>query len=88
MGATSIRLELDDDLAVLLAEQGRDLGEVVRERLVFDLYRRGVVSGGWVRDRLGLEFMDFVRRTRAAGIPYFNYEPDELEHELRPFERP
>jgi hypothetical protein len=82
MGDTHIDLTLDDDLAALLAEQGRDLGEVVRERLVFDLYRRGVISSGKGAALLGWDRLTFIQRTGLAGIPYFTYDPGEVEREL------
>jgi hypothetical protein len=68
MAADQIQFDLDDDLAALLAEEGRPLAEVVRERLVFDLYRRGVISSGKGAALLGVGLADFARMAFDLGV--------------------
>lgn len=80
-------IELGEDLAPFVADLERPLSDVVRELLVIDLYRRGVISSGRGAELLGWSKLAFIQHTGKLGIPYFRYTEDEWEAERQASER-
>ena len=77
-------VNLGDDLTAILEAQGEDLVEgSVKEAVVLYLYQRGVISSGKAGELLGMKRFDFVRYASDLGIPFYNYDPAELERELK-----
>ena len=64
----------------------RELGEpagVVKECVVLELYRRGLLSSGKAAELLGMQRVAFIRYTRRLGIPFLSMTDDEWEEEVR-----
>ena len=64
----------------------RELGEPetsVKECVVFELYRRSLLSSGKAAELLGMERLEFIRYTGRLGIPYLRMTQDEWTEELR-----
>ena len=80
MGA--IPVELDQDLVALLEELHRPAKETARELMVLELYRQGDVSSGRAAQLLGMDREEFIRYASKQGIPYFQFEGEELQREL------
>ncbi len=61
-----------------------DLGEELgaREMIVFELYRRSLVSSGRVAALLGIPRIDFIQRASELGIPYFRFTEEEWKAEV------
>src|SRR5688500_2365523 len=78
----SENLKIDDRLAKILKEKGVPLDESVKELIVFELYRRGEISGGKGTELLGIDRLDFIRRADALGIPYFRFTEEEWREEM------
>ena len=62
-------LDLGEDLSGFLATLGQPIDRTAREMIVFELYRRGLVSSGKAAELLGIPRLDFIRRTSDLGIP-------------------
>jgi predicted HTH domain antitoxin len=75
------RLELDADIVALLEAQDRPIQETARELIVLELCREGRLSGGRAAEILRLSREDFIRRAADRGIPYFQFDADELRRE-------
>jgi hypothetical protein len=52
------------------------------------LYRRHVISRGRAAEILRLNFEEFLRLSNATGIPYFDFDAEDIEYELRAARRP
>jgi len=50
--------------------------------IVFELYRRGVISAGKGAALLEMSRLDFIQRTSELGIPYFRFTDDEWQAEV------
>jgi hypothetical protein len=64
-------LDLGEDLSGFLATLGQPIGQTAREMIVFELYRRSLVSSGKAAELLGIPRLEFIQRTSELGIPYF-----------------
>jgi len=65
-----------------LAALGQSPGLMAREMIVFELYRRGLVSSGKAAELLRISRLEFIRRASDLGIPYFRFTEDEWEAEI------
>ena len=74
--------DLGEDLTGLLATLGEPIGQTAREMIVFELYRRGLVSSGKGAELTGISRLDFIQRTSELGIPYFRFTEDEWQAEV------
>ena len=75
-------LDLGEDLSGFLATLGRLIDQTVREMIVFELYRRGLVSSGKAAELLGISRLEFIQRASELGIPYFRFTEDEWRAEV------
>jgi predicted HTH domain antitoxin len=82
-------LELDEDLLFFLRKIDGPVEKTARECIVLELYRRGIMSGGRAAELLGMSRGDFIDYANCRlGISYFNMTPEELDEELKGFDRP
>jgi predicted HTH domain antitoxin len=70
-------LDLGEDSSGFLATLGKPIGQTGREMIVFELYRRSLISSGKAAELLGVRRLDFIRRASELGIPYFRFTEDE-----------
>jgi predicted HTH domain antitoxin len=75
-------LDLGEDISGFLATLGRLIDQTVREMIVFELYRRGLVSSGKAAELLGIPRLEFIQRASELGIPYFRFTEDEWRAEV------
>src|ERR1017187_2706106 len=75
-------LDLGEDLSGFLATLGQPIGQTAREMIVFELYRRSLVSSGKAAELLGIPRLEFVQRASELGIPYFRFNEDEWQAEV------
>ena len=80
MAATT--LKIGEDLSAILAKLGQPVEQAAREMIVFELYRRSLISSDKAAALLALERFDFVQRASDLGIPYFRLSDDELQAEV------
>jgi predicted HTH domain antitoxin len=78
---STLKPELEDDLAALLQSLNQPLERAVREILVLELYRRGSISSGKAAELLGLPRADFIRHASSLGIAYLALTEDEWKAE-------
>jgi predicted HTH domain antitoxin len=76
-------LHIDNDLMAILERESEPIDQVARELIVFELYRRGTISGGKAAQLLGMERYAFIKRAASLGIPYFQITPEELDAEVK-----
>ena len=70
-------LDLGEDLSGFLATLGRLIDQTVREMIVFELYRRGLVSSGKAAELLGIPRLEFIQRASD-----FRFTEDEWRAEV------
>jgi predicted HTH domain antitoxin len=77
-----VRIDLDDELVAVLEEVGRPARQSVRELIVLELYREGLISSGRGAELMGVLRADFIKRAGQQGIPYFQMTREELRREI------
>jgi predicted HTH domain antitoxin len=75
-------LDLGQDLVDFLASLGEPIKQTAREMIVFELYRRGLVTSGKAAELLGIPRLEFIRRASEFGIPYFRFTEEEWQAEV------
>jgi predicted HTH domain antitoxin len=75
-------LDLGGDLSGFLATLSQPIERTARETIVFELYRRSLVSSGKAAELLGVSRLEFIQRTWELGIPYFRFTEDEWQAEV------
>ena len=78
----STNLELGEELGDLLAKLGQPVEQTAREMIVWELYRRSLISSGKAAALLGIRRLDFIQRASELGIPYFRFTEDEWQAEV------
>jgi predicted HTH domain antitoxin len=78
----TVQIPLDADLVAVLEDIGRPAKESVREFVVLELYREGLISIGKAAELMRLSRLDFIRRAGEEGIPYFRMNADELRQDI------
>jgi predicted HTH domain antitoxin len=81
-------LDLGADLSGYLATLGQPIEQTAREMIVFELYRRSLISSGKAAELLRIPRLDFIQRTSELGIPYFRFTKDEWQAEVAESKRP
>jgi hypothetical protein len=78
---STVKIDLEEDLAALLHQTDHTVEEAAREMIVLELYRRGSISSGKAGELLGMPRLDFIRYASRLGIPHIDMTPDEWETE-------
>jgi predicted HTH domain antitoxin len=78
----STNLDLGEELGGLLAKLGQPVEQAAREMIVFELYRRDLISSGKAAELLGIRRLDFIQRASELGIPYLRFTADEWQAEV------
>jgi predicted HTH domain antitoxin len=74
--------DLPPELMAVLRELGEPV-PMVKECVVIELYRRGLLSSGKAAELLGMNRVAFIHYTGRLGIPFFRMTKDEWEEEAR-----
>jgi len=80
-------LDLGEDLSAFLATLGQPIDQAAREMIVFELYRRSLVSSGKAAELLGIPRIKFIHRSSELGIPYFRFTDEEWQKEIEESKR-
>ena len=78
---STINIDLEEDLVVLLRQSNQPVEQAARELIVLELYRRGAISSGKAAQLLGMSRMEFIQYASRLGIPYFSMAEDEWKDE-------
>jgi len=78
---STIQLDLDEEIAVLLQGSRQPVSEVARELIILELYRRGTISSGKAAQLLNMPRFEFVRYASRLGIPFFDLTDEEWKAE-------
>ncbi len=79
--STSVKLELEDDLATLLYGLNQPVEVAARELIVLEVFRRGLISSGKAAQLLGMPRWEFVSHASRLGIAFFELTADEWQAE-------
>ncbi len=82
---SELKLDVPPELLSILRELGEP-SETVKECVVLELYRRGVISSGKVAELLGMTRWEFIRYAGRLGIPFLRMTAEEWEEEVRRIE--
>jgi hypothetical protein len=77
----TLTLDLDSDVIDVLNGLDQSAEQSAVELIAFELFRRGLISGGKAAALLGMTRLGFIRYADRLGIPYFNLTPEEWEAE-------
>jgi predicted HTH domain antitoxin len=75
-------LTIEDDLTTILQGTHASPEQAARELIVLELFRQHRISGGRAAELLNVSREDFIRHAADAGIPYFDFTPDQLKEEI------
>jgi hypothetical protein len=78
----SIHVELGEELGRVLTGLGQPIERTAREMIVFELYRRAIISSDKAADLLDIARADFIRRASDLNIPYFRFTEEEWQGEV------
>ncbi len=78
----STHLDLGEDLVGLLAKLNQPVAQSAREMIVFEMYRRSLISSEKAAALLGVPRIDFIQRASELGVPYFRFSDDEWRAEV------
>lgn len=79
---SEVTCDLQPELMAILRELGEP-APMVKECVVIELYRRGLLSSGKAAELLGMNRVAFIHYTGRLGIPFFRMTGDEWEEEAR-----
>jgi predicted HTH domain antitoxin len=77
-----VTCDLPPELMALLRELGEP-APMVKECVVIELYRRGLLSSGKAAELLGMTRVAFIHYTGRLGVPFLRMTGDEWEEEAR-----
>lgn len=75
-------LQIEDDLTRILQADGESPEHAARELIVLELFRQRRISGGRAAELLNVSREQFIRQAAEAGIPYIDFDSNELDREL------
>ena len=79
----SIVMSLPDDLAASIELTPEELASQVRLMAALKMFEIGKISTGKAAELAGLTRVDFIEACGRYHVSMFNYQPDEVEAELR-----
>ncbi len=77
---SQLKFDLPPELVGLLRELGEPTA-AVKECVVLELYRRGMISSGKAAELLEMSRMEFIRYSGRLGVPFFRMSPEEWDEE-------
>jgi predicted HTH domain antitoxin len=77
-----VAIEVDEELAAILASLDQPVDQTARELMVLELYRRGMISSGKAAQLLQMSRLEFIRYSGELGIPFFRLSEEEWADEL------
>ncbi len=77
-----LTIDVSDDLIKLFPSKKEAIAEA-KQAMVFDLVRRGKISKGRAAELLGISLWDLPERLAQYDMPWFEYSPADLKHDLR-----
>ena len=79
---TTILLDLEEDLVLLLRQLDESVQRAARELIVTEMYRRAIISGGKAAELLGMSRVAFLQYAADLDIPYFRMSQEEWNAEV------
>ncbi|MGH2561485.1 MAG: UPF0175 family protein [Thermomicrobiales bacterium] len=76
-----VTVQIEDELAALMANAGERVERIAREMIVLELYRGHTISRGKAAELLGMTLLDFLQLASKHGIPYIDMTLEEWEAE-------
>jgi predicted HTH domain antitoxin len=76
-----LTIDISDELIKLFPSKKEARSEA-KQAMVFDLVRRGKISKGKAAELLGISLWDLPELLTQYDIPWFDYSPDDLKHDL------
>ena len=83
MGKVTLELEVPSELLAMLGRTRSSAAETVTTFSILGLYMERSISSGKTAELMGLQKADFIRLLAKKGIPYFDYQDEELDEEFR-----
>lgn len=84
--AKTLSIELPESL-IRLYKSEKELTKEMKEALVLDLVRKHRITWRKGAEFLGMEYREFLDFMSKNGVPIFDYEPGELEKEVKLLEK-
>ena len=87
MGMTSVHFEVPEEILYILNESISEFTSQVRLFTALQLFGRHKLSLGKAAELAGIDKEHFLVELDRYEIPLIDYDPDELEEELKRFEK-
>lgn len=81
-----LTIDVSDELIKLFPSR-KEAKEEAKQAMVFDLVRRGKISKGRAAELLGVSLWNLPELLSQYDMPWFNYSPDDLKHDVKTFSR-
>ncbi|MEK6683014.1 MAG: UPF0175 family protein [Nitrospirota bacterium] len=81
-----ITIDISSELIKLFPSK-KEAKTEAKQAMVFDLVRRGKISKGRAAELLGINLWDLPELLAQYDIPWFDYSPDDLKHDLEMLEK-
>jgi predicted HTH domain antitoxin len=79
----SIQINLHDEILNILSQTGSPISDNIEEILVLELYREHKISAGKAAEILNLPLEKFINKSSDLGIPFIDYDFEDLKTELK-----
>ncbi|HBG93478.1 MAG: hypothetical protein A2X54_05735 [Nitrospirae bacterium GWF2_44_13] len=80
-----LTIDISDELIKLFPSK-KEAKEEAKQAMVFDLVRRGKISKARAAELLGISLWNLPELLAQYDIPWFNYSPDDLKHDVETLE--
>lgn len=87
MGMASVHFEIPDEILYALNENITEFTSQVRLFTALQLFKRHKLSLGKAADLAGMDKEQFMVEMDRHEIPLIDYDPDELDEELKRFDK-
>ncbi len=87
MPLKTIQISFPSEMLDRLSTTYQDSADLIKEAAVLELYREGKISSGKAAEILEMERFEFIRYAGMKGIPFIRMTPEELEEEIKIFEK-
>ena len=84
---SQVLIPFEKSVTELLGDSPEQIERSALEIVVLDLYRRHEISMGRAAEILDQDLLSFIRWSGARGVPYFDFDEDDWEQELRAIEK-
>ena len=82
MSKVTLELDVPSELLAMLGRTKSSVAEAVTTFSILGLYLERNISSGKAAELMGIHKSEFIRLLAHKGVPYFDYQDEELDEEF------